>query len=113
VATTAAFTLALTNQRPSSSLAWRDAEVVSVQARDNFGLEVFGAVRNPEVPELRGVDVVATFYDLAGHVVDVQSGSMSPINLAAGATGVYALPTYYEQLTYARMEVQAQGYLAP
>jgi hypothetical protein len=110
--TATAFTLAITHS-PDSSLAWRDAIILSAQTRDNLGVEIFGEVRNPEVLELRGVMVAATFYDLAGHVVDVESRPTSPLTIAAGATAVYVLPTYDETLTNARMEVQAQGYLGP
>jgi hypothetical protein len=109
----AAFTLTISDRSASSVLAYRDALVLSKGARDNFGVEIFGNVRNPEVLELRGVEVTATFYDLAGQVVDVASGYTSPANVAPGATAPYALPTFDKGLTFARYEVRAQGYLAP
>jgi len=112
-ATAAAFTIAVTDVNSSSSLAYRDVTILNIQARDNFGLEVFGDVRNPEELEMRGVEVVATFYDLAGNVVDLENSFTSPSTLAAGATGTYSLKTFNDNLATARVEVQAQGYLAP
>jgi hypothetical protein len=112
-ATAAAFTVAVTDWNPSSSLAYRDATIVNAQTRDNFGLEVFGVVRNPEQLELRSVEVVATFFDPAGAVIDVKNSLASPSTLAAGATGTYVLSTSNTALAGARYELQTQGYLAP
>jgi hypothetical protein len=111
-ATAAAYTVAVTGQQPSSFLNYRDAVFVSTQTRDNFGLELFGEVRNPEAAELRSVEVMATFYDAAGNVVDIEGGYVSPVNLAAGATGTYSLKTF-ANYGYASYTVQAQGYVAP
>ncbi len=112
-ASLASYTIAVSDSRESTTLDYRDAEVLSTSIRDNFGLEVYGELRNPAARELRGVTVAATFYDAAGNVVEVEDGFSSPLNIGAGATATYALPTFERNLIYARVQVQAQGYLAP
>jgi hypothetical protein len=112
-ASLASYTVAVSDGRESTTLDYRDAEVVSIETRDNFGLEVYGQLRNPNSRELRGVTVAVTFYDLAGNVVEVEDGFSSPLNIPAGATATYTLPTFERGLSFTRMQVQAQGYLAP
>jgi hypothetical protein len=109
----ASYTIAVSDGRESTTLEYRDAEVLSTATRDNFGLEVYGELRNPASRELRGVTVAATFYDAAGNVVEVEDGFSSPLNIGPGATASYALPTFERNLSYTRIQVQAQGYLAP
>lgn len=96
----------------SSVLNYRDAAVLTSQVRDNFGVEVFGDVRNPEVIEMRSVEVAVAFYDANGDVVDVDLGFTSPTTIAPGATAPYSVKTFTE-IAYASLSVQAQGYLAP
>jgi hypothetical protein len=109
----ASYTIAVSDGRQSTTLDYRDAEVISVETRDNFGLEVYGQLRNPNSRELRGVTVAVTFYDSAGNVVEVEDGFSTPLNIPVGATASYAMPTFERNLSFARMHVQAQGYLAP
>jgi hypothetical protein len=110
-ATLASYSLGL-DGNDSSILDYRQAQIVSSSVRDNFGVEVFGDVRNPEASELRSVEVVIAFYDGAGNVVAVDNGFASPSSLAGGVTAPYRVSTF-EQFTYATMHVQAEGYLAP
>lgn len=112
-ASLASYTITVSDSRSSTSLDYRDADVLSVATRDNFGLEVYGELRNPYFRELRGVTVAVTFYDLAGNVVAVEDGFSKPLNIWPRARANYTIPTFERDLLFARMQVQAQGYLAP
>jgi hypothetical protein len=97
----------------SSVLNYQPISVLSQQIRDNFGVEVFGEIRNDQPKEMRSVEVVVTFYDASGAVVDTDFGFPSSTTLAPGATSIYQISTFDENLTFASHVVQAQGYLAP
>lgn len=96
----------------TSSLDYEPVTVLSQQVRDNFGVEVFGEVRNDQAREMRSVKVAVTFYDSAGNVVDTDIGFPSSTTLAPGATSTYQIRTF-DTFTYDRFVVQAEGYLAP
>jgi hypothetical protein len=83
------------------------------QVRDRGGVEVFGEVRNDHVGELHGIEVAVTFYDQAGNVVDADFDFPAQTTLAPGATSPYKVSTFETALSYARVVVQGQGYLAP
>lgn len=91
---------------------YRQATILSQQVRDNFGVEVFGELRNDQVVELRSIETVVTFYDAGGSVLDVDFGFPSVTTLAPGATSPYSMSTF-SAIPYASYTVQAQGYLPP
>lgn len=91
--------------------AYRPITVVSQQVRDNFGVEVFGELRNDAERTVRSPKIAVTFYDMNHNVVDVYSGVNSG-DLAKAESVVYSLQTF-SQIEYNTYEVQAQSYLAP
>lgn len=93
-------------------LDYRPITVLSHQTRDNFGVEVFGEVRNDQPGEMRSARVAVAFYDAAGEVVDTDYGFPSSTTLAPGATSVYSVKTFSD-IAFVSMAVQAEGYLAP
>jgi hypothetical protein len=104
------YQLGLTYQS-NGSLDYRAITVLSQQVRDNFGVEVFGEVRNDAENTLRPPVVVVTFYDASGGVVDVYSTSING-DLAKGQTTTYTIQTF-SQISYTSYKVQAQSYLVP
>lgn len=106
----ATYTLDLDYQT-SSFLDYRWATIVSQQARDNFGAEVFGELRNDQARELRSIAVAVTFLDAAGQVYDVEIGFPSSTTLAPGATSLYRVSTYDRSLVGLYAIVQAEGYV--
>lgn len=91
-------------------LAYAPASVISQQTRDNYGLEVFGEVRNDQGKQLKGIEVAATFYDAAGNVYFTDFTYADTSTLNPGETSVYSLHTSQKDLTGLNFEVQAQGY---
>lgn len=94
-------------------LDYQPITVLSQQTRDNFGVEVFGEIRNDQDREMRSIRVVATFYDSAGNVLETSAGFPSITTLAPGATSPYKISTFKSDLTFASYIVQAEGYLVP
>lgn len=92
-------------------LAYRPIAVISQQARDNFGVEVFGELRNDAENTVRPPQTAVTFYDADGHVIDVYSGFSSD-DLAKGQSTAYLVQTF-SQIGYSTYSVQAQSYLVP
>ncbi len=111
-ATIAHYQLSL-SWRTSTILDYQPITVLSKQIRDNYGVEVFGEVRNDQASEMRSVKVAVTFYDSGGEVVDIDSGYGSVTTLAPGATTAYRVSTFNSSLVFASYEVQAEGYVAP
>jgi hypothetical protein len=97
----------------SSALDYRPATILSQQVRDNFGPEVFGELRNDQTRPLRTILVAVAFYDAAGNVVDVDTGSIDATELAPGATSIYQVSTFNDDLTFTTYLVQAEGYFPP
>src|SRR5258706_1131935 len=105
------YDLSLTFQT-SSFITYQPITVLSQQTRDNFGVEVFGEVRNDQTKEMQAVEVVVTFYDAAGQVVETDFGFPSATTLAPGATSPYTISTFKENLSFASYVVQGEGFLA-
>lgn len=101
-----------TSWSTTSYLEYRPATVLSQGTRNNYGVEVFGEVRNDNARELRGVEIAVTFYDAAGNVIATDTGYPSSSSLLPGTSSIYRVSTY-RTFTYATYRVQAQGYLAP
>jgi hypothetical protein len=97
----------------SSVLDYRPATILSQQVRDNFGPEIFGELRNDQTRPLRTILVAVAFYDAAGNVVDVDTGSIDATELAPGATSIYQVSTFKDDLTFTTYLVQAEGYFPP
>lgn len=97
----------------NDSLNYQPITVRLQQVRDHGGVEVFGEVRNDHAGELHGIEVAVTFYDQAGNVVDADFDFPAQTTLAPGATSSYKVSTFETALSYAKVVVQGQGYLAP
>jgi hypothetical protein len=108
--TIARYELALTYQS-DGILDYRAITVLSQQTRDNNGVEVFGEIRNDAESTVRPPQVVVTFYDEIGHVLNTDT-TFTSSDLATGQTAVYSIKTF-EDIPYTSLSVQAQSYLVP
>lgn len=97
----------------SSFLAYVPATIVSNRTRDNAGQEIFGEVRNDQSRDVKSIQMVATFYDGAGNVYDVDWSYADISPLAPGALSTYKISTFDKHLIGLPYALQAQGYLAP
>ncbi|MCU0491036.1 MAG: FxLYD domain-containing protein [Chloroflexaceae bacterium] len=97
----------------TSILEYQAVTVLNQATRDNFGVEVFGEVRNDQSFQFSNVEVVVTFYDAGGGVIDTDFGFASSTILAPGATSIYSIKTFERELNFASYVVQAQGYRTP
>lgn len=96
----------------ASYLDYCPATVLSQGTRDNYGVEVYGEVRNDYAREMRSVKVAVTFYDAAGNVVEAERAYASVSTLPPGASSIYKVSTS-RNFSFATYRVQVQGYLAP
>jgi len=94
----------------SSFLVYYDVAVLSQQARDNSGVEVFGEVQNVAPKTLQNAKIAVTFYDGAGNVFNTDWGYATISPLPSGATSTYQVATFSSQLNGLPFSVQAQGY---
>lgn len=103
-----------TDWNTDSFLDYQMATVISVQTRDNNGLELFGEIRNDQGREMRSIEIDVTFYDASGRVIDVDFAFPAQTTLAPGAVTTYRVSTFEEELLgVTNYSIQAQGYLAP
>lgn len=109
--TIATYELSLTS-RNSTSLDYRSITVLSQQTRNNFGTEVFGEVRNDAEDVVRSPQVVVTFYDANGSVLDTDYSYASGGDLAKGQTDIYSISTFSDD-PFSSYTVQAESYLVP
>lgn len=103
----------LTLNLGTAFLTYRYAAVISQQARNNSGVEVFGEVQNVAAKDLKYTKVVVTFYDSAGAVYDTDYSYAAINQIPPGSTSTYQVSTFDSQLAGLAYSVQAQGYLAP
>ena len=103
------FELTLSSQT-RSGLVYQPVTVLNQQTRDNFGLEVFGELRNDHIKPLRNIQAAATFYDASGDVIDVDTGVSSPADVPIGGISTYSIKTFDDNLAPATILVQAEGY---
>lgn len=104
--------LSVLSWQDSSVLDYRPITVLSEQTRDNFGVEVFGEVRNDQPGEMEAVRVAVTFYGAVDEVVNVELDAPGSTTLAPGATSVYSVKAF-NSINFTKISVQAQGYLVP
>lgn len=97
----------------SSFLTYAPATIFSNRTRDNAGLEIFGEVRNDQAKDVKGIQVVATFYDGVGGVYDMDWSYADISPLAPGALSTYKISTFEPNLAGLTYVLQAQGYFAP
>ena len=99
------------------ALTWDDISIVtyervtvlSEEVRNNNGIEVFGELRNDHPFEVTDVQVVVTFYDGEGIVVDVFQGAVNAPSLAPSSTASYTVPTSKAEIQFDSFLVQTQG----
>lgn len=95
----------------TGGLSYVPITVVSQQVRDNFGVEIFGELRNDSASTVSEPKIVVTFYDEAGNVVDV-SYAYASTSLTVGQSIIYSVMTS-RNISFSSFTVQAQSYLLP
>ncbi|NJN81419.1 MAG: DUF3426 domain-containing protein [Caldilineaceae bacterium] len=115
------FRIQLTNvagsvARSELAISWSDVtlqnferlSVLTQKAETEGGLQITGELRNDHGVPLSDIVVVVTFYDAAGEVLDVSTGSVSPSALSPGESGAYTI-VVPNLVDYTSFGVQAQG----
>jgi hypothetical protein len=119
------FRLVLSNapasiERYELSLIWNDFSIVEFDrvsilsenvVEGEAGIEIAGELRNDHRQGIRDLRVVAAFYDAAGDVLDVYTGSVASSQLAPDETTTYMIRTQTPDLPYSSFLVQTQGTL--
>jgi len=95
-----------------TGLDYRDITVVSHETRPaSFGrLQITGELRNDQTVIMRSAQVLVTFYDEAGKVVNVAMGYASNSTLRPGETTVFTLNALRD-VPFATYQIYAQGYV--
>lgn len=92
----------------STLLDYRRIAIASREVRDNYGIEVFGEVRNEQPLKINNIKVAVTFYDNSGKVVYVDE-QYQGFGLAPGGVRAYKVSTL-RAVAFASYLVQSEGY---
>lgn len=95
----------------SALLNYRPLTVLSQQVRNNSGIEVYGEIQNDNENVVPFYNIVVTFYDSGGIVINVDY-DIAPISLAPGEDATYQISTFND-FAYSSFIAQAQSYIMP